>query len=324
MNRFVLILLNFVIFQVGICVILLKQSPKPEASLVQQEITSPYESPKPIRYKISDPIPVALSDSRQLVSQLEQWRKEAPRLIKVGIYGKSSQGQDLYFAKITGANQKQKQSVLITACIHGNEPLSTAIIMACLGSMLDGYGKDYHITELLDKRQIWFVPIVSPDSYPSSRRVDGVDPNRDFPTLKQPNKKSVPPVEAIKELFLQIKPRSIISAHTSGRVFLMPWGDQKSDCPHHNDYLSVFNKMSQASGYKIKKASQVYGRPILGSEIDWYYRQGAFSMVLELGTHQRLPTHEEIKYEFDRIFPAILIFIEEAPLIEVQNLKKAA
>ena len=51
------------------------------------------------------------------------------------------------------------------------------------------------------ERDIYFIPVVSPDSYPKSRIVDKVDPNRDFPHLGRPNHKSIPPSMPCKNSF---------------------------------------------------------------------------------------------------------------------------
>ena len=55
-------------------------------------------------------------------------------------------------------------------------------IIAYSGLLLSEYGKNDRITKILDTAEIYFVPVVSPDSYPYSRTVEGVDPNRNFPT----------------------------------------------------------------------------------------------------------------------------------------------
>jgi len=53
--------------------------------------------------------------------------------------------------------------------------------------------------------------------------------------------------------------------------------------------------------------------PIYGTEVDWYYRNNSFAVVMEFGTHQRKPTLEEIKFEYNRTNDAFLYFLEKAP-----------
>lgn len=299
----------------------------------QQPFQPPPQDQRP-NPQISVAIPGHL-EYQGVVAQLRKWNEEAPQLTEVGTYGKSSRGTEIAYIKITNKGlvprnlTGRKPTVLITACIHGNEPHSASTVMAYIGTMLDKYGEDQTITGLIDSREIYFVPVVSPDSYPHSRHVDGVDPNRNFPTESDPNRRSVPPVQALREFFLQIKPNAVISGHTWGRVFLIPYGDKMANCPHHEDYMKIVGEMGRMSNYRVIRACDMYQGngglnnppirtgmiPIYGSEVDWYYRNGAMGVVMEFGTHQRIPSMSETKEEFQRTFHGVLHFIEHAPLV---------
>lgn len=252
-----------------------------------------------------------------IVKTIREWENKAPELLDVGTFGKTTKGADQHYLRISNEYAPSGKVVLVTACIHGNEPLSTSTLMACMGKMISSYGKDEYLTELINSRTIYFVPVVSPDTYPGSRHVDGVDPNRDFPTPKNPDKESVPPVMNLREFFLKIRPRGVLSGHTFGRVFLVPWGDTTSPNPNASDYERVVAEMSRLSGYRHIKASEMYNRPIFGTEIDWYHRNGAFAMVIELGSHQRRASLEETRKEMDMAFPAVMHFIKESAEVEI-------
>jgi hypothetical protein len=254
----------------------------------------------------------------EILSTIKEWESAAPELAEVSSYGKTSDGLKQYYLKIGNKLAPSDKTVLVTACIHGNEPLSTSTVMAYAGKLLSAYGEDEAITELVNSRTIYFVPVVSPDSYPDSRRVEGKDPNRDFPTLKNPEKISVSPVENLKNLFLKIKPDSVLAGHTFGRVYLIPWGDSKKDNPNVAEYERISSQMCALSNYDLKKASELYNRPIYGTEIDWYHRNGAFAMVAEFGTHQRKPTLLETTREFERTFKAFLLFVKESTEVKIK------
>lgn len=91
--------------------------------------------------------------------------------------------------------------------------------------------------------------------------------------------------------------------------------------------------MSELSGYRNMRACDMYGNnglnnppiekdqygtPIYGSEVDWYYRNGSFAIVCEFGKHQRVPTDEDTRAEFNLTFTSALHFIREAPLVQVR------
>ncbi len=77
------------------------------------------------------------------------------------------------------------------------------MIRRLMHHVLDGYGSDPALTELVNETELWFVPVANPDGYdwtfePDQRLwrknlhdndgdgvitpVDGVDPNRNYPT----------------------------------------------------------------------------------------------------------------------------------------------
>ena len=277
----------------------------------------------------------------QTIAQLKQWCVEAPEMAEIGVYGKTTKGKDCYYLRVFNKRYSQiteRPKVLITACIHGNEPLASSVTMWYIGNLLSSYGKDDGITHLLDSRDLYFVPVVSPDSYPVSRIVDGVDPNRDFPSPNRHNHKSVAPVQAIQDLFMKIKPNAVISGHTWGRVYLTPYGDKMQNCPDHEEIMTVMNKVKSLSGYRCMRTCDMYNpngsinnppirtndseyvlAPIYGTEVDWYYRNGAFAIVCEYGTHQRIPTDADTRLEFDKTFQGFLLFLKEAPLVHIKG-----
>lgn len=251
---------------------------------------------------------------------VREWESKAPELVEVGTFGKTSKGQDQIYVRVSNECDPSDTVVLVTAAIHGNEPWSTSTVMAYTGKLITSYGRNESLTRLLNSRTIYFVPVVSPDSYPNSRHVDGVDPNRDFPTLKNPDKQSVAPVKNLQDFFLRIKPKAVLSGHTFGRVFLVPWGDSTKDNPTAADYKRVASEMSKLSGYRHQRACEMYNRPIFGTEIDWYHRNGAFAMVIEFGSHQRRPSKEETRSEFEKTLSAFIHFVEKAPEVEIRQL----
>lgn len=252
----------------------------------------------------------------EIISTFKEWQKAAPDLVYLGNYGKSSQGKDLIYLKI-GKEDTNKRSVFITACIHGNEPLATSTIIAVAGKLISSYGVDQSLTKLLDDRILYIIPVVSPDTYPKSRNIEKIDPNRNFPTLSDPNKESVVPIKNLQDFFLKIKPDSVLSGHTFGRLFLIPWGDSYQKNPNDKKYRDIVGRMSELTGYKVQRACEIYSRPIKGTEIDWYHRNGAFAIVMEFGTHQKKPSLDETTYEFNRTFESIVYFIENSVNVEI-------
>jgi len=278
---------------------------------------------KPRTPNVSVPMPDYLPYDK-LTQQLDRWHGEAPDLTERGTYGQTGSGQPIHYLRVTNLlNKSPKKAAMITGCIHGNEPLSTATVMAWVGGLLSQYGKNNAVTELLDTVDVYFVPVVSPDSYPNSRFANGVDPNRNFPCPARPNVRSVPPIKSVQDFFLKIKPQVAISCHTSGRMCLVPWGDSNAVCPDNESYRLVVGRVCNMTGYSYLRACELYRRPIYGGEMDWYYRNGAFSVVMEMGSHQNIPSPRDISTEYNKTFKGMLYLVQEGSKVRLKNERPA-
>ena len=293
------------------------QPPKPENKLIQVEqqleIENAAKQTKPKNPNLTVKSPKHLSYP-QIANQIKDWKKEADDLVEIDTYGQTKNGKELYYIRINNSfNKTKKPVVLITACIHGNEPLATGITLNYIGYLLDGYGKNKQITELVDSRDLYFIPVVSPESYPNSRTVGDIDPNRDFPTPKNNEHQSIPAIMALREFYWKIKPAAILSGHTFGRLFMTPYGDNYGKSPHESDFNRIVGKMAEMANYKKIHCAELYAQPIDGTEVDWFYRNGSIAICAEYGTHQNIPSHSEIKDEFMRVRDALNYFVMEAP-----------
>lgn len=249
-----------------------------------------------------------------VVNQLRQWTVESPGLTSMVSYGRTSKNRELVALRLTNHQTRGNPEVLITGAIHGNEPLSTSVVLGVIGKLLSSYGTDADITQLLDTRDIYFIPVVSPDSYPYSRQVDGVDPNRDFGDTHSPT------IAALKAFYQQHHFRAAISGHTFGRVFLYPPGDTTTSTPDDAAFRDLFGRMAALAHYNAKHACELYGHPIHGSDVDFYYKTShATACVMEMGTAseggQRPATPGEIRAELEQTLPAFLLFLREAPVL---------
>lgn len=256
---------------------------------------------------------------KEIIQTVCDWGGKNPSLVDVGYYGKTELNNDQFYFKISNEKNPSKKIVLLTACIHGNEPWSTSTIMAFSGKIISQYGKNEKVTKLINERTIYIIPVVSPDTYPVQRNINGVDPNRNFPTYLDPEKDSITSIKNLRDFFLEIKPNAVLSGHTYGRIFLIPWGDNNGKNPNHKEYERIAYRMCELSNYEFKRVAELYGHPILGTETDWYHRAGSFAMVMEIGNHHGKATKKETMKEIERTFESITYFIEEAPLVKIIN-----
>lgn len=238
----------------------------------------------------------------------KQWCNSFAPITEFSVYGKSANGNDLFYVRTTGDKSKNLNKVLIMACIHGNEKIATATVTGILGKMLNSYNKDPKITELVNNNDIYWILVVSPDSYIMDQRwVENRDPNRDF-IARNP----VTPVKAIMDLQDKMHFTSMISTHAYGSYLLYPWGESFLPTKDDNKFRSVLLEMSKFNGYKVVQCRKVpTALPYRGFEIDWFYRQGTFSTVVEIG-HEFKPNKLQIPVEVNKNFDSYMYFIRNA------------
>lgn len=282
----------------------LDQAAVQEPPAIQQPIVQePVAPSEPTLPAITEVTP-SFRQYPEIVQLLKRWESEAEDFVEVGTYGKTSEGQDQYYIRITNEMKEgDKPRTLMTGCIHGNEPISTWTTMWWIGRMLKDYGTDKQVTELVDTREMYFIPVISPDSYPDSRHVDGVDPNRNFPSSGE--KQSVPPIENLKNFFREKKFDAYASGHSYGRVWMFA---SNSDRERKAVYDKIKGEIDNLSSYRVTQL----GGPGTTLDADWGNRQGVFSVLIEFGTHQRPPSDSDIQTEFDATYKAALYFMKEA------------
>ena len=131
---------------------------------------------------------------------------ENPDLVKPVVIGQTVQGQDILALKVTRNARRipdgRRPAVLYSAAQHAREWITVETDRRLLHYYLDNYGTDPDITDLVDRNELWFVPVANPDGYDytftdgnrlwrknladnngdgRTTTVDGVDLNRNWP-----------------------------------------------------------------------------------------------------------------------------------------------
>ena len=172
---------------------------------------------------------------------LSQIGDETPLNIEVA--GQSVEGKPI---RRVSLGKPIEGTVLIVCLQHGNEPASREAALAQIRDM--AYSTNPRVLSYLSTHQVVWIPTAVPDSFPNRRNnSNGVNPNRDYFILKQPEPR------AIVETINQFQPNLIVDAHeyfTTGDDW---WGATSQFPGAHPDIASwedeIFN----------------YGRDILAS-----------------------------------------------------------
>ncbi len=201
--------------------------------------------------------------------------------------------------------EDDEPDILFMGGIHAREWISVEVPLYLAKYLLDHYGSDQKVKQLVDSREIWIVPLVNPDGLEYSRTYDrnwrkncrdngdgtfGVDPNRNFGynwglagSSGDPAKEtyrgvapfSEPETQAIRDFVATHEFYASISYHSYSQLVLYPWGYTK-DAALHKEQLSkmaedMANAIREVHGmnYTARQASNLYRAS--GDSDDWFY-----------------------------------------------------
>lgn len=285
-----------------------KDIPRETVEVPQEEIKK--EEQKPNITVLDPTTAIAFED---IYKVLDQWHKEAPEITEVGIVGTSHENHPIKYIRI---GKKTGPKVMIMATIHGNEKLCTMTALGCMNKLLKEYMVDESVTKLLRTRDIYYVPVVSPEGYiNNSRHVLNLDPNRNWNGPNMADKSdSIPAVKAMKAFYDEHKFNAVMSCHNYGKVFFYPWGYTRKKTALDDDYRKVLGEMSAVCGYNYVQLTGRTAPPNWGYEIDYFHSKGAFAVVNEVGSRFEV-YDEELKREIELNYKAFLVFIDKAPLV---------
>ena len=202
---------------------------------------------------------------KELETDLLALQQKAPAIAKVFDLGESLEHRRIYALKISDNVEREENQaqILIVGCHHAREWISVEVPFLFAKHLVENYAGDPEIKRLVDRSEIWIIPLVNPDGleytihtyrYWRKNRRDngngefGVDLNRNYGykwgaddsgsspdpgsgVFRGPSPFSEPETKAVRDLFLKKDFRALVSYHSFSQVVLYPWGftDQPSD-----------------------------------------------------------------------------------------------
>jgi carboxypeptidase D len=120
-----------------------------------------------------------------LREELTNLASKFPHLANLSSIGNSVKGRPLWLMRVAnfegGAANKPK--MLYIANMHGDEVVGRELMIYFIRKLLNGYGQDERVTNLLDHAEVFVIPSMNPDGFEMRRRASaaGLDLNRNFP-----------------------------------------------------------------------------------------------------------------------------------------------
>ena len=244
----------------------------------------------------------------EMRAELEDLSLLYPALTSLDTLGTSIEGRYLLSLKISDNADidEDEPEVFIMGCNHARELMTVEIPLHTGRYLLENYGFDPDVTDLVDSREIWIAPMINPDGHVyvqdnhntpwwtwwrKNRRDNGdgtfgVDLNRNYGYMWGLDNVGSSPVTS-NDLYRGTAPFSepetqavsdfcagrnfvlSISYHSYGELVLFPWGYTYDLCDDHELFTALGDSLNSGVGYLVTPGSGLYITN--GSSDDWCY-----------------------------------------------------
>ena len=264
----------------------------------------------------------------EAIQRLDDIHEEYPEFVSEKIsLGQSFQGRDIFAIKVS-ANvdvDENEPQVLYTGMHHAREPMSFMNLYYFIYWVLENYNIDDDATQILNTREMWFIPIVNPDGYEYNRSIapngggmqrknmrntcngsaDGIDPNRNYDymwgldnqgsspdpcseTYRGTSAFSEPETQIVRDFIEQKDFTIAMNYHSYSNLLIYPFGYSYEN-PMDQDDLDTFieyaQDMTQYNNYEIGTGTELL-YPVNGEACDWMYGvHGIFAYTPEVGSY---------------------------------------
>ncbi len=202
-----------------------------------------------------------------------------PDMAELITIGTSVQGRNLYFLRITSNIQSDpvKPEFHYISTMHGDEPVGTEMCMEFIHYLIDNYGTDTYVTDLLDEIDFYIMPVMNPDGFVANTRynANGYDLNRNFPDFindpeDDPSGKQTETAELMQ---FYAERRGVLSAnfHTGALVVNYPWDTTYDNHPENDMLIELSLRYSEQNSPMYNSSTFQDG---ITNGADWYIIDG--------------------------------------------------
>lgn len=257
--------------------------------------------------------------SGTIVWYMDQLASMNPGLVTMLDIGSTLESRTMWALRITNDMVPDKPGVIYFCDLHAREWITPTACLYFSNYLMENYGTDPLVTDLVDNVEIFIIPVVNVDGYVYSWTTDrwwrknrrnngggswGVDLNRNwgfawgwddigsspFPsdaTYRGTGPFSEPETQALRDLFIaHPNVRAMLDMHAYGELILWPWGYIPDPTPDHDVYEEMGYAM-QSLIYDVHGRVYAAGPGEIystnGGSADWTYGdQGVLSFAYEL------------------------------------------
>ncbi|MCB2211893.1 immune inhibitor A [bacterium] len=238
----------------------------------------------------------------EVYAWLDDFCTDNPSLVYGPItIGYSYEGRPIKVFKISDnpTVDEDETEVFINALIHAREVVTPLTVVTYSEYLIDNYGTNNRVTDLVDNREIWLLPMYNVDGYVRNEQTDpngggmhrknmsppdGVDLNRNYSymwgydnsgsspnqyseTYRGPSPASEPETQVVMDFTNAREFAAVLNYHTYSNLIILPWGYTYERPPNYDIYLAYGEYMNQTLGWEVGGPEIIY--PTNGGAEDW-------------------------------------------------------
>jgi len=259
-----------------------------------------------------------------------------PEICRLDTIGYSVNKRKILALKISdhALTDETEPDFLYTSTMHGDEPGGFLLLLRLADLLLNQYGKDLRVTNLVDQLQIWINPLSNPDGayFLGSENVFGakrfninnIDLNRNFPDPEEgphPDGEEYQPETLAMMEFMKSR-HFVLSAnlHGGAEVVNYPWDTWEKFHPD-NDWYQFISRQYADTAHSFRSqymTDWVNGitngfawYSISGGRQDYvnYFLQGR-EVTLEL-SYDKIPAADTLQWLWDCNYRSLLNYMEQ-------------
>ncbi len=243
------------------------------------------------------------------MAEIQQLHADFPEIVGAPFsIGTTVGGNTIWAFKLSdnpGVDEAEPE-VLFGAYIHAREAITIEVLLHFLHHLTDNYGTDSRVTDIVDGRELWFIPFLNPDGvlynettnpagggmWRKNRRNNGdgsygVDLNRNFgyqwgydnvgssptpssDTYRGPSANSELETQAVRSFVNAHSFAAMQSYHSYSNLMIYPYGYMDIHCeePWHTGYVAMTDLLSADNGYACGTAWELLYNTN-GDAVDW-------------------------------------------------------
>lgn len=275
---------------------------------------------------------------QEYVSIMYDFQNLYPSICKIHSLGTLNSGREILIAQISKnvGVKENEPSFLYTSSMHGDELAGYVLSLRLIDYLLQGYGNDSRLTNLVEDVDIWINPLANPDGayaggnqnvwYATRYNANWVDLNRNYPDPEDgphPDGNLYQP-ETIIFLGLADTVNFSMSANMHGGVEVCnyPWDTWSNLTADNNWWQYVSQQYADSCQANGSSGYFNYLNDGITNGHDWYevnggrqdymnYFKNCREVTLEL-SDDKTPNPNDLPNLWDANYPSLINYIEQS------------